>query len=138
MTGHFRTTRRNFLASAAALAALGALPASALAQGGKTFRLGSLNSITGIGGPYGPFMLEAIKLAVAEVNAAGGAAGRQIELFAEDDQTKPDAAVLAVKKLVEINKVEAVVGIWPSSVGLATMPITNDANLITMNTCGAP
>ncbi|WP_313462151.1 ABC transporter substrate-binding protein, partial [Achromobacter sp.] len=83
-------------------------------------------------------MLEAIKIAIAEVNAAGGAAGRQIQLYAEDDQTKPDAAVLAVKKLIEINKAEAVVGIWPSSVGLAAMPITNAAGLITMNTCGAP
>ena len=68
----------------------------------------------------------------------GGAAGRQFQLYAEDDQTKPDAAVLAVKKLIEINKVEAVIGIWPSSVGLAAMPITNAAGLITMNTCGAP
>lgn len=83
-------------------------------------------------------MLEAIKIGVDEVNAAGGAAGRQFQLYAEDDQTKPDAAVLAVKKLIEINKVEAVIGIWPSSVGLAAMPITNAAGLITMNTCGAP
>jgi branched-chain amino acid transport system substrate-binding protein len=131
-------SRRGFLVSGTALAALGAFSRSAFAQSEKVFRLGALNSITGIGGPYGPYMLEAIKIAVAEVNDAGGAAGRKFQLFAEDDQTKPEAAVLAVKKLIEINKVEAVVGIWPSSVGLATMPITNEANLITMNTCGAP
>lgn len=138
MTQPVYLSRRGFLASGTAVAALGALPTMALAQGERAFRIGSLNSITGIGGPYGPYMLEAIKLAVNEVNAAGGAAGRKLQLFAEDDQTKPEAAVLAVKKLVEINKVDAVVGIWASSVGLATMPITNDANLITMNTCGAP
>ena len=131
-------SRRGFLVSGSALAAYGALSGTSSAQSQKAFRLGALNSITGIGGPYGPYMLEAIKIAVAEVNEAGGAAGRQFQLFAEDDQTKPEAAVLAVKKLIEINKVEAVVGIWPSSVGLATMPITNEANLITMNTCGAP
>ncbi len=134
----YNLSRRAFLVSGTAAAGLGALPGQSFAQGERVFRLGALNSITGIGGPYGPYMLEAIKLAVAEVNAAGGAAGRKFQLFAEDDQTKPEAAVLAVKKLVEINKVEAVVGIWASSVGLATMPITNDANLITMNTCGAP
>lgn len=138
MTQPVYLSRRGFLASGTAVAALGALPTMALAQGERAFRIGSLNSITGIGGPYGPYMLEAIRLAVNEVNAAGGAAGRKLQLFAEDDQTKPEAAVLAVKKLVEINKVDAVVGIWASSVGLATMPITNDANLITMNTCGAP
>ena len=73
---------------------------------------------------------EAIKIGVDEVN--GRRRGRrQFQLYAEDDQTKPDAAVLAVKKLIEINKVEAVIGIWPSSVGLAAMPITNAAGLIT-------
>ncbi|MDF2813403.1 MAG: amino acid transporter substrate-binding protein [Microvirga sp.] len=138
MTQPMNFSRRGFLVSGTALAALGAFSRSAFAQSEKVFRLGALNSITGIGGPYGPYMLEAIKIAVAEVNDAGGAAGRKFQLFAEDDQTKPEAAVLAVKKLIEINKVEAVVGIWPSSVGLATMPITNEANLITMNTCGAP
>ncbi|KAB0266771.1 ABC transporter substrate-binding protein [Microvirga brassicacearum] len=138
MTQPMNFSRRGFLVSGTALAALGAFSGSAFSQSEKVFRLGALNSITGIGGPYGPYMLEAIKIAVAEVNDAGGAAGRKFQLFAEDDQTKPEAAVLAVKKLIEINKVEAVVGIWPSSVGLATMPITNEANLITMNTCGAP
>lgn len=138
MTQPTNFSRRGFLVSGTALAALGAFSGPAFSQSEKVFRLGALNSITGIGGPYGPYMLEAIKIAVAEVNDAGGAAGRKFQLFAEDDQTKPEAAVLAVKKLIEINKVEAVVGIWPSSVGLATMPITNEANLITMNTCGAP
>ncbi len=137
MTQPYDLSRRGFMLSGTAAATLGALNAPAFAQD-KVFRLGALNSITGIGGPYGPYMLEAIKIAVKEVNEAGGAAGRQFQLFAEDDQTKPEAAVLAAKKLIEINKVEAVVGIWPSSVGLATMPITNDANVITMNTCGAP
>lgn len=140
MTQPTHLSRRDFLAASAALAAAGAVLglAWAQAQAAPPFRLGALNSITGVGGPYGPAMLEAIKIAIAEVNAAGGAAGRQIQLYAEDDQTKPDAAVLAVKKLIEINKAEAVVGIWPSSVGLAAMPITNAAGLITMNTCGAP
>lgn len=138
MTQPISFSRRDFLAASAALAAAGLAPFPARAQGAQPFRLGALNSITGVGGPYGPGMLEAIKIGVDEVNAAGGAAGRQFQLYAEDDQTKPDAAVLAVKKLIEINKVEAVIGIWPSSVGLAAMPITNAAGLITMNTCGAP
>ncbi|PLC50549.1 amino acid ABC transporter substrate-binding protein [Pollutimonas subterranea] len=139
MSKHVNNSRRRFVSSsAAAIAASSILPWNVWAQQAAPFRLGALNSITGIGGPYGTSMLESIRIAVDEVNAAGGAAGRKIELFAEDDQTKPDAAVLAVKKLIEINKVQAVVGIWPSSVGLAVMPITNNAGLIMMNTCGAP
>jgi branched-chain amino acid transport system substrate-binding protein len=131
-------SRRNFVIASAAAAACAALPGMAGAQSRPPFKIGSLNSITGTGGPYGSGMLEAIKIGIAEVNAAGGAAGRQFQLFAEDDQTKPDAAVLAVKKLIEINKVDAVLGIWSSSIGLATLPITNAATLISMNTCGSP
>ncbi|MGF7158751.1 branched-chain amino acid transport system substrate-binding protein [Rhodoligotrophos appendicifer] len=130
--------RRQFGQLAAGLAAALAGSGAAFAQGAQPFRLGALNSITGAGGAYGPGMLEAIKIAMTQVNDAGGAAGRKFELFAEDDQTKPDAAVLAVKKLVEINRVEAVVGIWPSSVQLATLPITNAAGITSFNTCGAP
>ncbi len=133
------SSRRQFVTSSVALAATAMLPWGArAAQSAQPFRLGALNSITGVGGPYGGAMLEAIRIAVDEVNAAGGAAGRQFALYAEDDQTKPDAAVLAVKKLIEINRVQAVVGIWPSAVGLAVMPITNNADIIMMNTCGAP
>lgn len=131
-------SRRNFVITSAAVAACAALPGLAGAQSRPPFRIGALNSITGIGGHLGSGILESIRLGIEEVNAAGGAAGRKFQLFAEDDQTKPDAGVLAVKKLVEINKVEAVLGTWSSAVQLATMPITNAASVISMNTCGAP
>lgn len=135
MQNDIRIGRRGLLAATA----LGALPAiGARAQEARPFRIGSLNSITGTGGAYGSGMLEAIKIGIAEVNAAGGAAGRRFELFAEDDQTRPDAAVLAVKKLVDINRVDAVIGIWSSAVALATRPITNAARVISCNTCGSP
>nr|WP_207951388.1 ABC transporter substrate-binding protein [Bordetella trematum] len=133
------SSRRRFVSTGLVLAGASMAPWSLrAATPGEPFRLGALNSITGVGGPYGGAMLEAIRIAVDEVNAAGGAAGRKIQLHAEDDQTKPDAAVLAAKKLIEVHQVQAVVGIWPSSVGLAVIPITNNAGLIMMNTCGAP
>lgn len=132
-------SRRQFVSSSVTLGAASVFPWAVRAQSpGEPFRIGALNSITGVGGPYGGAMLQAIRIAVDEVNAAGGAAGRQLALYAEDDQTKPDAAVLAVKKLIDINRVQAVVGVWPSAVGLAIMPITNNAGVIMMNTCGAP
>lgn len=107
-------------------------------QQGEVFRIGSLTPITGAGSPYGPGMQQAIRLAVDEVNAAGGAGGRKLELFTEDDQTKPDAAVLAAKKLIEVNKVQAVLGTWASGVTLAVMPLTDAAGIIQMNVSGAP
>lgn len=130
--------RRSFVKLSAAAAAVEMLPQLALAQQGGVFRIGSLTPITGAGSPYGPGMQQAIKLAVDDVNAAGGAGGLKLELFSEDDQTKPDAGVLAAKKLIEVNKVQALLGTWASGVTLAVMPLTDAAGIIEMNVSGAP
>jgi branched-chain amino acid transport system substrate-binding protein len=131
-------TRRNFLAASAGLVAASAVPGIVFAQSGATFRIGSLCPITGGGGPYGSGMQKAMELAIAEINLAGGAGGRKLELFSEDSQTQPGEAVLAAKKLIEVNKVQAILGTWSSGVTLAVMPLTDAANIIEMNTSGAP
>lgn len=129
---------RRQIVIAGALGACAALGSSrAWAQGGGTLRIGALNPITGAGANYGAGMQKSIFFAAEEVNAAGGAAGSRIEVFAEDDQTTPNAAVLAAKKLVEVHKVQAILGTWASGVSLAVMPITNDAGVILMHTSGA-
>ncbi|MEP7056558.1 MAG: ABC transporter substrate-binding protein [Caldimonas sp.] len=132
-----RITRRDLLLAGSSLAASG-LPGFAVAQTTGIFRIGSLCPVTGAGGTYGSGMQRAIEIAVAEVNGAGGAGGNKLELFSEDSQTKPDAAVLAAKKLIEVNKVQAVIGTWSSGVTLAVMPLTDAADIIQMNTSGAP
>jgi branched-chain amino acid transport system substrate-binding protein len=108
-----------------------------MAQQG-VFKIASLNPITGAGSPYGTGMLKGAQMAVAEVNAAGGAGGARLDMAAEDTQTNPQAAVLAAKKLIEVQKVRAILGTWSSGVSLAVIPITNDANVLLMHTSGAP
>ncbi|MEP7063055.1 MAG: ABC transporter substrate-binding protein [Betaproteobacteria bacterium] len=131
-------TRRDVLLAGAGLAAASTLPRVAFAQDAGTFRIGTLCPITGAGSPFGSGMQKSIEAIVAEVNAAGGAGGRKLELFNEDSQTKPDAAVLAAKKLIEVNKVQAILGTWSSGVTLAVMPLTEAAGIIEMNCSGAP
>lgn len=127
--------RRQILIATAASSLVGSLPA--IAQGAGAFRIGALNPITGAGANYGSGMQKSILFAADAVNAAGGAAGRKLEVFPEDDQTTPNSAVLAAKKLIEVNKVQAILGTWASGVSLAVMPLTNDANAILMHTSGA-
>lgn len=134
----FELKRREFLATAAAAGVLGAAAPSLVRAQAPAFRIGALNPITGLGGPYGPGMQKAILFAAEEVNAAGGAGGRRLEVFPEDTQTQPQAAVLAAKKLIEVNKVQAILGTWSSGVSLAVVPLTNEANILLMNTSGAP
>lgn len=129
---------RRELVAAMASATLFASMRNVAAQSKDTFRIGALNPITGVGGAYGTGMQKMILAAADEVNAVGGAGGRRLVIFAEDDQSRPQAAVLATKKLLEIDNVQALIGIWSSGVALATIPLTNDANAIFMTFGGAP
>ncbi len=107
--------RRTILQAGASALGLGLMPQGAFAQA-EAFRIGALNPVTGAGSPYGSGMAAMILAAVEEVNAAGGAGGRQLQVFADDTQTNPQSAVLAAKKLIEVNKVNAILGTWSSGV----------------------
>lgn len=130
--------RQILLNSSAALAAL-SWPSFALGQSdSKPITIGALNPITGSGSPYGTGMQQMIIAAAEHVNAAGGILGRQVKIIAEDDQSNAQAAVLAAKKLIEINGVQAILGTWASGVTLAVLPLCTAANLPLMHTSGAP
>src|SRR5439155_8592294 len=92
--------RRAVLTGGAALAAAALLPRSVLAQQPGPVRLGTLTPLTGAGGPYGPSMRKAMEWVVEQVNGAGGVLGQKVQLFSEDDQTNPDPAVRAARKLI--------------------------------------
>ena len=113
-----RLTRRS--------AMLGAFAAPAIIHSGwaqdGAIRIGSLTPQTGAGGSYGPSMVKAIRAVVDEVNGAGGVLGRKIELISEDDETNPDAGVRAARKLVDVDKVVAILGTWASAVTTAVAP----------------
>jgi branched-chain amino acid transport system substrate-binding protein len=132
------STRRQFMSTVGAATALIGAPSILRAQGQDTYRIGALCPVTGSGSPFGSGMQKMVISAAEAVNAAGGAAGRKIEVVSEDTQTSPQAAVLAAKKLIDVNKVQAVLGTWSSGVSLAVVPLTNGANIILMNTSGAP
>lgn len=102
------------------------------------FRVGALNPLTGSGGPYGPGMLEAIRIAADEINATGGILGNRVVVYSEDTQTDPETAVRAAKKLIEVHKVLAILGTWSSGITMSVLPLTRRAGIIEMNVSGAP
>jgi branched-chain amino acid transport system substrate-binding protein len=130
--------RRNFVTTLGAGLALGATSRLSLAQDSGPIRIGALNPVTGSGSPYGTGMQKMILAAAETVNAAGGAAGRQIQVMAEDSQTNPQAGVLAAKKLIEVNKVQAILGTWSSGVTLAVLPLCRAAGIPILHVSGAP
>src|SRR6266481_7257689 len=86
-------------------------------------KLATLTPLTGAGGSYGPVMAKVAASVVEEVNKAGGVLGRRVVLVSEDDQTSPEAGVRAARKLIDVDKVAAVMGTWASSVTTAVAPL---------------
>ena len=100
-------------------------------------KLGTLTPLTGAGGPYGPAMAKVAAAVIEEVNAAGGVLGRKIVLVSEDDQTNPDAGVRAARKLIDVDKVSAIMGTWASSVTTAVAPLCWESKTFLTTTSGA-
>ncbi|GJD49759.1 Leucine-, isoleucine-, valine-, threonine-, and alanine-binding protein [Methylobacterium crusticola] len=87
--------RRVTLASALWLAAgLACGPAAA-----DPLKIGVAAAITGPGAESGKYIVQGVRLAVEEVNKAGGVLGRPIALVIEDDQSTNPGAILAFSKL---------------------------------------
>jgi branched-chain amino acid transport system substrate-binding protein len=117
-----RLSRRGLLRGGLTALAVTALPRVVTAQAAP-IKLGTLTPLTGAGGSYGPSMRKAMEFVAQEVNAAGGVLGRQVQLVSEDDQTNPEAAVRAARKLIDVDKVVAIMGTWASAVTTAVAPL---------------
>jgi ABC-type branched-subunit amino acid transport system substrate-binding protein len=129
-----RLNRRNAIAGAAATAVFA--PAILRAQG-EPIRIAALNPLTGAGGSYGPSMRKAIESVVNAVNEAGGVKGRKVQLAGEDSQTNPDAAVRAARKLIDVDKVCAVMGTWASAVTTAVAPVCWESKVFLTTVSGS-
>ena len=94
------------LLSVLVLAAVG----SGMAAAAEELRLGFTPPITGASAAEGALQIKAIKLALKQINAAGGVNGRQVNLILVDNQSTNPGALAALQKAVEQEKVLALVG----------------------------
>jgi branched-chain amino acid transport system substrate-binding protein len=99
------------------------------AGSGEPIRIGALTSLTGNFTPWGVQVRDGMQLAVNEINQAGGAGGRQLELVVADDQSKAEEGARALERLMERDGVVAVGGIISSDVGLATARIAEQGKV---------
>lgn len=82
---------------------------------GGALKIGFLGPFTGDLSDFGPAFFNAVKLAVKEINEAGGVNGQPIQVVQADDGTNPEQAVQEARRLVEIEGVSAIIG--PASSG---------------------
>jgi branched-chain amino acid transport system substrate-binding protein len=89
---------------------------------GNPIKVGAIFSVTGPGAPLGTPEKETAEMVLDQINKAGGIGGRQLQLIIEDDGTEESKAVMAAKKLIEEDKVCAIVGPTMSGTSLAIIP----------------
>lgn len=96
-------------------------------------RIGIIAPLSGGSAKYGEDIKRGYDLAVQELNANGGVRGRKIRLFYEDSEGKPEKAVAAVQKLIQKDKVIAILGALWSSPTLAVAPIAEKNKVVLLS-----
>jgi branched-chain amino acid transport system substrate-binding protein len=119
--------RRTFLIAGAAIVGAALLPGGASAA--DPIKLGSIFSLTGSYATIEDPALKGARLAVKQVNDAGGVQGRQIELIQYDGKSTLADIANAAQRLVHEDQVIAIVGVCDSGFYLASAPIAQDAGI---------
>ncbi|WP_069997228.1 ABC transporter substrate-binding protein [Cellulosilyticum sp. I15G10I2] len=94
-----------------------------------TVKLGLITPKTGQVAQYGIAVENAVKIAVEEVNAAGGVGGKQVELISYDNKADATESINVFNRLVDNDKIVALVGPVISSTSLAVAPLAEEKQI---------
>ncbi|WP_024801880.1 urea ABC transporter substrate-binding protein [Nocardia sp. BMG51109] len=100
----------------------GSAAASCVDTSKDSIKIGSLHSLTGTMAISEVTVANSTKLAVDQINAAGGVMGKQIRIVAEDGASDPKTFAEKAEKLVSSDCVAAVFGGWTSASRKAMKP----------------
>ena len=120
--------RASLLAVSAAL-----LGFSGLGFAAETIKIGVSGPFTGGSSSMGVSMRDGVKLAVDEINKAGGVIGRQLQIVERDDEAKNERGVQIAQELINKEKVAATVGFINTGVALASQRFYQEAKIPVMN-----
>lgn len=121
---------RIFAIFAAALFAA-ALATSAFAA--APIKIGFSMALTGGGAANGKVALIAMKIWQADVNAKGGLLGRPVQLVYYDDQTNPANVPGIYTKLLDVDRVDLIVGPYSTIMNAPLMPIAMAHNMVVVS-----
>ena len=96
-------------------------------------KLGLSGPFTGGSASMGVSMRDGVRLAVKEINAAGGINGNKIVLVERDDEAKNERGVQIAQELINNEKVVATLGYINTGVALASQRFYQDAKIPVMN-----
>ena len=90
---------------------------------------GQAAALEGPSSALGQGMRQGILAAFAEINAGGGVHGRKLQLVSRDDGYDPDRSVAQTKRLIEDDKVFALIGAVGTPTTIATVPISRASSV---------
>ncbi len=99
-------------------------------EGTETVKIGFLGALTGDVAMYGQPTLEGMKMAVEEVNAAGGIDGKQLEIVEDDNRGDKQEGAAITQKLISRDKVVAIVGDPTTGITKVAAPICNRSQVV--------
>lgn len=101
-------------------------------QAKEPFRFGALMPTTGPEAGYGLDFVKTYEMAVKDINDRGGVGGHPLEMLVLDTQAKPEIAINAATKLIDVDRVPLMIVAW-SSVVKALGPIANRTKTLALN-----
>jgi branched-chain amino acid transport system substrate-binding protein len=107
---------------------------SPFAEAADTIKVGQITALTGDHAAYGQAEHDAVQMAVEEINAAGGVLGKTIELIVYDNKTRPEDTVNAARRLIEEDKVCAIIGPNGSGMHIAAATIIDKSGVSQIGT----
>jgi len=118
--------RHTILAAVSALALLGA-PCGAHAA--DPIKIGVSGPFTGGSSSMGVSMRDGVKLAITEINKAGGVLGRPLQAVERDDEARNEVGVQIAQELINKERVVATVGYANTGVALASQRFYQEAEI---------
>ena len=94
----------------------GPAPSNAPSSGGDTIKFGAIYPLTGSAASIGQNIVNAINMAVDEINANGGVDGKKLEVLWGDSEGDPSVGMSEAERLITVENVQVLLGCYQSSV----------------------
>ena len=107
--------------------------AAGISYAADAIKIGVTGPYTGGSSSMGVSMRDGVKLAVAEINKAGGVLGKQLQLVERDDEAKNERGVQIAQELINKEQVAATVGFINTGVALASQRFYQEAKIPVFN-----
>jgi branched-chain amino acid transport system substrate-binding protein len=133
-----KTLRQRTIAwlGAAALAGLALAPGLLPAHAAEPLRIGFGMALTGPLAPNGKSALLAMKIWEEDINAKGGLLGRPVQLVYYDDKSSPSEVPAIYTKLLDVDKVDLIVGGYATNMLAPAMPVVMQKNRLFIGILG--